>query len=107
MENNKISAETLLIDITDDMYCGSLPDEIIQSFVCILCQGIVINPVKCETCELMVCKRCLPNKNFECYNKCGSKSSYTDKHNKQISTIYNQLKFECQNEQCEELIPIN
>ena len=45
-ENSQIT-----IDVTDDMYVGCLPCECIEDFVCMLCYGIVIDPIKCTTCE--------------------------------------------------------
>ena len=42
--------EPLTLDITDDMYVGSLPEDVIDSFVCMLCYGIVQNPIKCGKC---------------------------------------------------------
>lgn len=51
--------ETLIVDITDDMYCGSLSNEVVQEFTCMLCYGIVMDPIKCKTCNNMVCKKCV------------------------------------------------
>ena len=51
--------ESVLLDITDDMYCGSLPSDLIQDFTCMLCCGIVYEPIKCTTCANMVCKKCV------------------------------------------------
>ena len=95
----EILQEDFVMDITDDMYCGSLPDEIVNGFTCMLCYGIVFNPIKCKRCETLICGRCVPDKRklpgkFACYNKCGSKDC-TDKLNKQEQAIYNELKFEC------------
>ena len=39
--------ESVYLDITDDMYCGSLNHEIIAEFTCMLCCGIVYEPIKC------------------------------------------------------------
>ena len=33
--------DSLMVDICDDMYCGSLPADIISDFTCMLCYGIV------------------------------------------------------------------
>lgn len=43
----KPDQEPFILDITDDLYCGNLPEDMLQSFVCILCYGIVFKPVKC------------------------------------------------------------
>ena len=68
--------EPCTLDITDDMYVGNLSEDIIDSFVCMLCYGIVQNPLKCNTCQNLVCKTCVPldtiSKNkFSCFKKCG------------------------------------
>ena len=73
--------QELMMDITDDMYCGSLPDDLVSSFTCMLCYGVVFNPIKCARCETLFCGRCVPEKRklpgkFRCYNKCGSKNCH-------------------------------
>ena len=51
--------QTITLDITDDMYCGALPQDAVHDFVCMLCFGITIDPVKCYTCSSLICKNCL------------------------------------------------
>ena len=71
----EIKKEPFMMDITDDLYCGNLPEDVVQSFVCILCYGIVYKPVKCIKCETLICERCIAPKKlkkFKCYKKCGS-----------------------------------
>lgn len=97
-----------MMDITDDMYCGSLPDEIVSSFTCMLCYGIVLNPIKCAKCEKLFCGRCVPEKRkqpgkFRCYNKCGSKKCHM-KLNCQEQGIFDGLLFDCPNDGCEDQI---
>ena len=69
--------EPLLLDITEDMYVGSLQEEIINKFTCMLCYGIVHKPIKCLTCDTLVCKSCIPAETlklnrFVCFLKCTS-----------------------------------
>ena len=54
--------ESVFLDITDDMYCGCLSSDLISEFVCMLCCGIVYEPVKCTRCANMVCKKCVNGK---------------------------------------------
>ena len=54
--------ESVVLDITDDMYCGCLSSDLISEFVCMLCCGIVYEPVKCTRCANMVCKKCVNGK---------------------------------------------
>ena len=82
--------ESLTLDLTEDMFVGELPPTIVGNFVCMLCYGIVVDPLKCSTCETVFCKKCVvqntpnqqakshdlktnPEKYFDCYKKCGSK----------------------------------
>jgi len=72
------SDDTLILDITDDMYCGSMNPDMVSEFTCMLCYGIVIDPVKCRTCNTLVCMKCIDLKKFkngqlECYKKCGAR----------------------------------
>ena len=51
--------DPFLYDMTDDMYVGEINEEMVQDFVCMLCYGIVFNPIKCLKCEVLVCKKCI------------------------------------------------
>lgn len=51
-------SDTIMFDLTDDMYCGSLPADTILDFNCLICYGIAMNPVKCHSCSAMVCQEC-------------------------------------------------
>ena len=108
--------ESITIDLTDDMYVGCLPSECIEDFVCMLCYGIVIDPIKCSTCETLFCKNCFlmsrkmkfgrkQKLEFSCYKKCGS-TSFSFKLDRQEQQILNDLEFQCQNEECEDKIPL-
>ena len=93
-----------LIDLTEDMYTGSLP--CIENFTCMICYGIVFNPIKCKGCETLFCKNCfMANRSkycknkMNCYKKCGS-SEYFWKLDKLEQSILNALIFECQDPEC-------
>mmetsp|Transcript_12550 Transcript_12550/g.21131 ORF Transcript_12550/g.21131 Transcript_12550/m.21131 type:complete len:199 (-) Transcript_12550:216-812(-) len=117
--------EELLLDLTEDMYAGSLPAEAVQPFSCFLCFGVVQAPVKCQGCHTLICRKCyltlLENlktqKNtgyfrhaegpkrrmvFMC-PKCESREATMrlDSHEQQFLDA---LLFECQNEECEERV---
>jgi hypothetical protein len=97
----------LVVDITDDMYTGSLSAEIAEQFVCTLCYGIAFDPIKCKKCEAVCCGRCVPEKKkmpgkFMCYRKCGSKDCL--KISEVETNILKSLEFSCQNDECEERI---
>ena len=102
--------EEITLDLTEDMICGELPPAIVQNFVCMLCYGIVIDPLKCSQCETVFCKKCIiqssqnhnastfdlksnPEKFFDCFKKCGSKKC--QKLGAKELQILGQLQFEC------------
>ena len=51
--------DSILVDIVDDMYCGSLSAEVVGNFTCMLCYGIVHEPLMCNRCSNLVCGRCI------------------------------------------------
>ena len=90
-------------------------DEIIRSFTCEMCCGVVVEPVKCDKCSKITCSACLPdtafkpllrvpypNKPYECFMRCGSKGitelSQIEKN------VLNCLPFECQFDDCDETL---
>ena len=90
--------EEIVVDITDDIYAGNLPDEIVEQFICTLCYGIAFDPVKCKKCEAVCCGRCVPESKkkpgkFNCYRKCGGKDCV--KVSELESKILNELEFSC------------
>ena len=109
----------ITLDLTDDMYVGGLPAECIEDFVCMLCYGIVLNPIKCKQCETLFCKNCflasrfasdnahhnLESKklHFSCFKKCGS-TEFSWKLDAQEQQILSGLEFQCQNDDCEESV---
>ena len=91
--------EPMVLDITEDAYLGTIDDDIINMFTCMLCFGIVNKPIKCVQCDTLVCESCIPPENlsldrFSCYKKCGSKTvvglSRIEKN------LLNNLSFKCQ-----------
>ena len=104
-----MTEEPLELDIADDRYCGDLNEEIVSDFICMLCYGVVWNPIKCKKCETLVCRNCVNEKKlkqgkFMCFKKCGSKR-FVDKMSLSEKLILNNMLFSCQNYECEEKIP--
>jgi hypothetical protein len=102
---------TCLLDLTDDMYVGTFDQEVIDKYICILCYGIVIDPIKCLNCETLICSRCVNHEKIEeqrmkCFKKCGSKS-FTPILKKQEKMILYNLKFRCIHDDCCEEIKYN
>ena len=109
MTENQVE-ETLVMDLTDDMYVGSLREEVVDKFTCILCYGIIVKPLKCLNCNNLVCSKCVPSKRkkegkFICYKKCGGKES-TEHLFRQEEAVHQSLLFRCQNDDCDEKIPL-
>ena len=63
-----------MIDITEENFSAKDFDteSILNFFTCMMCYGIAQNPLKCNKCETVYCKACLPNTTFSCFKKCGS-----------------------------------
>merc|ERR1711935_484143 len=80
---------------------------ILCDFVCMMCCGIVIDPIKCVQCETLYCSKCLPkeglpgalpdnkgrsynNPAYTCYKKCGSnKTKHISRLERNIRNIGN------------------
>ena len=81
------------ITIFEDQFAGvdTIEEEdMMTPFTCMLCIGIAINPCKCDKCETIYCKDCIPKSYFDksiktsnygnadqrpyaCFKMCGSK----------------------------------
>ena len=99
--NTKVNTIHRGITIDEKDFTGiesCLKDEdIIDPFVCILCYGIAISPVKCSKCETVYCLECLPEdveSKFKCYKMCGSQTLL--KLGRIEMNILKALTFKCQ-----------
>ena len=54
--------ENIEMDITDDMYVGTCSEDVVETFTCMLCYGIVDKPLKCDKCETVYCSKCIPKR---------------------------------------------
>ena len=54
--------------------------EAVNPFVCLLCLGIALKPLKCDICEQVYCTACLfpkvkmTSKPYTCFKMCGSRT---------------------------------
>ena len=102
-----------MLDLAEDLYCGSLSQEAISDFTCMLCYGIVQDPVKCNVCDTMYCATCNsindPEKDRrrgrrqqKCFKQCKNSKmvdlTRLEKH------LLNSLVFICPND-CGERVP--
>ena len=105
--------ESIAFDVADDMYCGSLPTDVISDYTCMLCYGIVQKPLKCTKCDTMYCKGCmakcmdqgkLAKGQLQCHKKCGSRT-FSNLNSLEYK-ILNSLVFRCANDECLERVPL-
>ena len=73
---------------------GGTPIEIEGEFVCVICSGVVLEPVECRSCSSLYCKACVKVENMPCPKRCGA-SEYT-KVNRLIMNALNKMSFKCQ-----------
>ena len=69
-KTNEKTPNEITLDINDDLYVGSLAEDVVDQFTCLFCYGIVISPIKCLHCETLVCKKCVAHltiKGFRSY----------------------------------------
>jgi len=97
------------MNLSEDLFAGiDLLDEedILQPFVCLLCYGVAVYPMKCQKCETVYCASCLPKSAFdktiqcnypdrpyECFKMCGSKDVVP--LSRLERNILNSLSFRC------------
>ena len=72
--------------------------------ICGLCNGVIIDPIKCQGCDSCYCKDCIDD-----YSKTSSKcpagcTGGALKESRMMKNILSVLKFKCKNG-CEEEIP--
>ena len=96
--NDNLIREGLDINlVVNKNYLNSLDD----IYKCSLCQKIMINPVECEQCSHNFCLSCLNTKSgcpFNCTPLKINKASLS------IINILNNIKFECENLGCTEIL---
>ena len=96
--NTNLIREGLDINlVVNKNYLNSLDD----IYKCSLCQKIMINPVECEQCSHNFCLSCLNTKSgcpFNCTPLKINKASLS------IINILNNIKFECENLGCTEIL---
>ena len=85
VKEEKTEENTCIMDISEDMYVGSLSTEIVGIYICMLCYGIVHKPVKCTNCQILICSDCVPayrregfRDKFKCPTKCKNKNCTQD-----------------------------
>jgi hypothetical protein len=57
----------LLIGSTQDGVSNELQGE----FICVVCTGVVLDPLECRQCSSLYCKGCLKGNNMPCPKRCG------------------------------------
>ena len=100
--NVKIEVKTFVADKLEG-------ESVLENFICLYCYGVAVDAVRCDRCETVYCKACLPEdaldsskfkkknyyeKPFECFAKCGSRKVVP--LGKIELAILNSLRFQCQ-----------
>jgi hypothetical protein len=73
---------------------GGGSSELQGEFICVVCTGVVLDPVECKECSSLYCKGCLTTMNMPCPKRCGG-ADYT-KVNRLVMNQLNRLPFKCQ-----------
>ena len=77
--------------------------ELEGEYICVVCCGVVLEPLECKGCSSLYCKACLPKADLPCPKRCGA-SDY-GKVNRLIMNALNKLPFRCQYApKCEKII---
>lgn len=69
-------------------------------YVCVMCCGVVIEPIECRECQSLYCKGCIASQTMLCPKRCGG-SEYAAKVNRLVMNTLNKLNFKCQFEDCQ------
>ena len=88
-----------------DLYAGQGgPNELQTEFLCVVCTGVVLDPVECKECSSLYCKHCLKSMDMLCPKRCGG-SEYT-KVNRLVMNSLNKIPFRCQFQPaCDKVVP--
>ena len=68
--------------------------ELEGEYICVVCCGVVLDPVECKCCSSLYCKGCLPRLDLPCPKRCGG-AEY-GKVNRFIMNALNKKPFLCQ-----------
>ena len=96
-----------MIDISEDNFSKdhSDIDGLLQNFVCLICYGVALDPVKCTGCETIYCSACLPkylfdksikpkyHEKYSCHKKCGQ--NQVADIGRLARNVLNSFAFEC------------
>lgn len=78
-------------------------NELAKSFICSLCQVVVLNPVQCQSCETLFCRKC-NNLRSEKHTMCNCGAKFIQKKiDKHIYNTLAQFEFKCNQNDCGEI----
>ena len=47
--------------------------ELPSEYECVICNGVVLDPIECTGCQFLYCSECIPRQDMECPRRCGAK----------------------------------
>jgi len=98
------------IELFEDQFVSLADDtELVEQFSCMVCLGVAVNPCKCDKCNTVYCRKCIPEKywlgvesdywndlKYQCFKMCGSQKLIP--LTKIERMVLDSLKFRCQHE---------
>ena len=87
----------------DELSCTNTLEIFKPLITCEICKGILIDPIQCQKCNKIFCKKCNINPKNKEKCKFGCQNAQV-KPLKIIKNVLSKLKFECKNK-CGEVIP--
>ena len=93
------------IDISEYNLCTEQVDmkEILDNFICRICDNVAIDARKCSTCSVVTCNLCKKDDGATCV-KSDCDSTTKTKLNRIEQNILNSISFECHLEGCDEVV---
>lgn len=67
--------------------------DIDSHYICLICLGVIVDPIECKQCDSLYCKRCLKKNSLKCPKRCDKKQY--GKPNRFVMDLLNQTRFRC------------
>ena len=81
-----------------DSYIKQKDEELNEEYICVICCGVVLQPVECKECFTLYCKTCLTSMQMPCPKRCGA-SEY-GAVNRHVMNNLSKHEFKCIHQNC-------